>query len=137
MNRILVAIAIAVLSSSVAAAQQSKAKTKVEVKDGKTITVTGCVQRSTEGDGFVLTNVTGESGVMNSYHLVEVDNDDIDDHIGHRVEVTGKAADRDKGKVAVRTKTDKTESKSEIKGDLRGLPFLDVKSFKMLASVCP
>jgi hypothetical protein len=67
--------------------------------------------------------------------------DDIDKHVGHRVEITGKAADQGKGKIKVETKTEgttgKTESKSEVKGDLKGLPFLGVKSLKMIATVCP
>lgn len=136
------------LATAVAGAQdvKEKTKTKVTVEDGKTITVTGCVGRSAEG-GFTLTNVAGKEGAMGSYALVGGDdNDKIDDHVGHRVEITGKAADRGKGKLKVETKTEmkvkgedtkKTEAKSEVKGDLQGLPFLSVKSVRMLASVCP
>ena len=31
----------------------------------------------------------------------------------------------------------KTTSKAEVKGDLKGLPYLGVKDVRMLASVCP
>ena len=58
----------------------------------------------------------------------------------------GLAADKGKGKIKVETKNEtktdegdkaKTESRSEVKGDLKGLPFLGVKTLRMIASVCP
>lgn len=130
-----------VLACGVAAAQEAdkKSKTKVTVEDGKTITVTGCVERSASGE-FVLTNVAGKDGALGSY-IIASDDDDLKDRIGQRVEITGKAADKGKGKIKVETKTEgtagKTESNSEVKGDLKGLPFLGVKSLRMMASVCP
>jgi hypothetical protein len=134
-----------VLACGLAHAQdiEKKSKTKIRVDDGKSVTVTGCVERSTEG-GFMLTNVAGKDGALGSYMLAATDDnnlDDIDKHVGHRVEVTGKAADQGKGKIKVESKTEgtsgKTESKAEVKGDLKGLPYLGVKSFRMMASVCP
>jgi hypothetical protein len=132
------------LSAGLVSAQDAgKSELKVKVDDGKTITVTGCVERGAEG-GYILTNVAGKDGALSSYVLAESDDgdlDDIDKHVGHRVEVTGKAADQGKGKLKVESKSEgtsgKTESKSEVKGDLKGLPYLGVKSFKMLATVCP
>jgi hypothetical protein len=137
--------AAVVLACGLASAQEveKKSKMKVKVDDGKTVTVTGCVDRASEG-GFTLTNVAGKDGALGSYLLAATDDnnlDDIDKHVGHRVEVTGKAADQGKGKIKVESKSEgtsgKTESKAEVKGDLKGLPYLGVKSFKMLASVCP
>jgi hypothetical protein len=125
-------------------AQDVKSKTKVSVEDGKNITVTGCVQRDPDG-GFLLTNVAGKDGARGSYLLV-ADDEDLGKHLGHRVEVSGKAADQGKGKIAVETKNEvkttdgdkkKTESKSEVKGDLAGLPYLGVKSVRTIATVCP
>ena len=139
-----VAVAV-VLAGGLVMAQDidKKSKTKIKVDDGKTVTVTGCVERSPEG-GFTLTNVAGKDGAVGSYMLAGTDDNDLDDlgkHVGHRVEVTGKAADQGKGKIKVESKTEgtsgKTESKSEVKGDLKGLPYLGVKSFRMIASVCP
>ena len=48
-----------VLASGLAAAQDvsTKSKTTVKVEDGKTITVTGCIDRAPEG-GYMLTNVS-------------------------------------------------------------------------------
>ena len=139
-------IALAVLlAGGVAAAQEmDSSKTKVKVHDGKDVTVTGCVERAPEG-GFMLTNVANKDGVLGSYMLAPAEGhdafDDMDKHVGHRVEIDGKAADKGKGKITVETKTEgtsgKTEAKSEVKGDLKGLPYLGVKSLKMIAAVCP
>jgi hypothetical protein len=134
------------LACGIVAAQETdkKSKTKVTVEDGKTMSVTGCVERSAGGE-FILTNVAGKDGPLSSYVLAKDDDsddaDDLKDHVGHRVEITGKAADKGKGKIKVETKTEgtsgRTESNSEVKGDLKGLPFLGVKSLRMIASVCP
>jgi hypothetical protein len=136
-----------VLACGIAAAQETeqKSKTKVKVEDGKTMTVTGCVERGAGGE-FVLTNVAGKDGALGSYVIAgdedgDLDMDDLKEHLGHRVEITGKAADKGKGKITVETRTEgtsgRTESNSEVKGDLKGLPFLGLKSMRMIASVCP
>jgi len=134
------------LALGIASAQEmeKKTQTKVSVEDGKTVTVTGCVQRSADGE-YILTNVASKDGALSSYVLA-ADDEDLSKHVGHRLEVTGKAADQGKGKIKVETKNEskvgdgdkaKTESKSEVKGDLKGLPYLGVKSVRMIASVCP
>jgi len=135
----------ALLCAAVAVAQDDpKSKTKVKVEDGKDLTVTGCVARA-PGGGFTLTNVAGKKGTLGDYTLAVAGGhdafDDLDDHVGHRVEIEGRAADQGKGKIEVETKSEgtsgKTESKSAVKGDLKGLPYLGVKSLRMIASVCP
>jgi hypothetical protein len=143
--------AAVVLAGGLAFAQDDGAsKTRVVVEDGKDVSVTGCVRRSAEGE-YTLTHVAGKDGAVNSYFLAPLgDHDDaledIGKHVGHRVEITGKAADRGDGKIRVESKADvrkadggkgKTESTSEVKGDLAGLPYLGVKSARVLASVCP
>jgi hypothetical protein len=124
---------------------EHKSKTKISVKDGKEVTLTGCVVRSPEGN-FILSHAAGKDGSLGSYTLVAEDAGDFDDHVGHRVEVKGKAADQGSGKVKIESKTEvdagagekkKRESKTEVEGDLEGLPFLGVKSIKTLATVCP
>jgi len=121
-----------------------KSETKVSVEDGRSIKATGCVERNADG-GYTLTNVANKDGAMGSY-ILAADNDDLKNHVGHRVEISGKAADKGKGKVTVETKSEhrdsdgdkaKTTSKAEVKGDLKGLPYLGVKDVRMLASVCP
>jgi len=125
-----------------------KSKTKVSVDDGKEITATGCVARSGEKE-FSLTNAAGKSGALGSYVLIAEgdDRDELDKHVGHRVEIKGKAVDHGHGEMTVKTETEvrsddgdkkKRESTTKVKGDdLDGLPFLGVKSVRMLAAVCP
>jgi hypothetical protein len=124
---------------------ESTTKTKIEIKNGKDVTVTGCVKPGATGTEYMLTNVADNTGALHSYILVS-DDDNLSKHVGHRVQIEGKAADRGDGKVKTETKTtmkvehgdDKeTKAKSEVKGDLAGLPYLGVKSLKMIAASCP
>jgi hypothetical protein len=119
---------------------QTRSKTKVEVKDGKDITTTGCVERTARGE-YVLTGV----GTGGSIQYVLVGKDDVGKHLGERIEVTGKATDLGDAKVKVETKS-KTEGEDGAdtehrttkveKGDISGPPLLGVKSVKKLAPTC-
>ena len=138
MKLIVSAFCAAALAGATVAAQRSEvhSKQKVEVKDGRKVTVTGCVEQGP--DGLVLTDVEG-AGVTHSYILVGK-GDDIAKHVGHRVEITGRAADSDNGKVQVETtmkvdggKEQKNESK--VEGDLSA-PFLGVDKVRMVSSTC-
>jgi hypothetical protein len=120
-------------------------KTKITIKDGKDVSVTGCVEPTEGGKSFILTNVADKGGEMHSYFLVS-DEDNLAKHVGHRVVIEGKAADRGDAKVETETKTktkmehgdDKeTHAKSEMSGDLAHMPYLGVKSVKMIAASCP
>lgn len=134
------------VSTAMVSAQdvERKSKTKITVEDGKDVTVTGCVARSAEG-GFVLSHAAGKDGALGTYILAVEDEDDIEDRLGHRVEIKGKAADEGDGKVKIETKsqveaggdTRKRESTTRVEGDLKGLPFLGVKSIRTIATVCP
>ena len=134
-------VAAAVLAGGLALSAQDAPKTKVIVEDGKEMTVTGCVGRGADG-GYTLTHAAGKDGVVGSYILARLGGEDneldkLKDHVGHRMEVKGKAADKGDGRLRIETENKRTESKSEVKGDLEGLPFLGVKSARMLESVCP
>ena len=111
----------------------TKTKTKIEVKDGKDITVSGCLERN-PGGGYMLTTTQGAM----KYALVT--DDDLSKHVGHRVEVKGKAADRGDGKVKIESTVgsgdDKAKAKTEIKGDMSGMHYLGVKSLKMISTSC-
>ena len=72
----------------------TETKTKIEVKDGKEVKITGCLERN-PGSGYMLTDRAG--GLK--YMLVT--NDDLSKHIGHRIEVKGKAADKGDAKVKI------------------------------------
>jgi len=125
---------------------QTDVKSKVKVKDGADVEVTGCVASASRGpgDGYMLTNVADKKGTKPNYMLVDEDHD-LAKHIGHRVQISGKATDRD-GKVEIETKTktkvkhgddQETHSKSTVKGDTVGMAYLSVNSMKMIAATCP
>jgi hypothetical protein len=125
---------------------QTDVKSKVKVKDGADVEVTGCVASASRGtgDGYMLTNVADKKGSRPDYLLVD-DDHDVAKHLGHRVQISGKATDRD-GKIEIETKTktkvkhgddQETRSKSTIKGDTLGMAYLSVSSMKMIAATCP
>jgi hypothetical protein len=137
--------ALMVVSTVALGAQTSQTDTKstITVKDGKSVTVTGCVIPTSGGTGFMLTNVADKSGALHNYMLVS-DDGDLAKHVGHRVRIEGKVTDRGDGKVKIETKTktkvedgdDKeTTRKAEIEGT--GPSYLGVRSVKMIAAVCP
>ena len=138
-------VATLILTGMTSGAQESgKSKTKISVEDGREVTLTGCIERSAE-HGFVLNRAAGRDGAAGSYLLVGEDAEDLADHVGHRVEVKGKAADQGGGKLKIESKSEmesasgdrrKRESKTEVEGDLEGLPYLGVKSVRTLATVC-
>src|SRR5438270_2370535 len=68
-------------------------KRTIEVKDGKKITITGCLEKNASGT-YMLTS--SESGGR-EYALVT--DKDLSNQIGHRVAVRGKATDHGDGKV--------------------------------------
>src|SRR5437764_11980460 len=74
-------------------------KSKISVKDGKDVTVTGCVEPMASGAGFMLTDAADKSGRVHSYVLVS-DDVDLSKHVGHRVEIKGMAGDRGAAKVS-------------------------------------
>jgi hypothetical protein len=125
-----------------AQSSETTTRTKIQVKDGKDVKVTGCVEAGSSG-GFVLTHVADKSGALQRYFLVS-DDDDFAKHVGHRVQIDGKAADRNHGKVEVKSETkmdgvDKdTHSKTKASGDdLSYTPYLGVKHMTMIAASCP
>ena len=126
--------------------RETEIRSKVTVKDGKSVEVTGCVAPAVVGGGFVLTNVADKTGALHDYVLVSDDDGELKKHVGHRVQLSGKVTDRGDAKVKIESKSktkvehgdDKeTKSESEIQGDVKGAPYLGVKSVKMIAATCP
>jgi len=143
-------IAVAAFAGATVSAQvETKVDTKVKVKDGKEVQMTGCVAVASGPAAYMLTNalMNGKNGgAVHNYYLVG-DTGGLKNHVGHMVEIKGKAVDRGDGKLVVETKTkverehaddSKSKGKTEVKGDLNGapLPFLDVTSVKMLRASC-
>jgi hypothetical protein len=123
---------------------ETETKSKIAIKGGKDLRVTGCVEPTSSGD-FMLTSVADKDGALHSYMLVSEDVD-LAKHVGHRVQISGRAADQGDATIKSETKTKtkvengdgkETHHKSEVRGDLAGVPFLGVKSVKMIAAVCP
>ena len=118
-------------------------KTKVEIKDGRNVTVTGCLERRENGDYF-LTDVRENRRTDPSQYAL-VTEDDLSKHVGERVEVKGTAVANGNGRVKIESKT-KTEvengkdleTKSKTEGTSGALdpPFLGLKSIKTVASSC-
>ena len=148
MQRLVLAMALAACAGATLAAQvKTKTETKVEVKGGKDVQLTGCVEPASGPAAYMLTNVaTSEKtpDIVHNYYLVGK-TDDLEKHIGHVMEIDGKAIDRGRGEIEVETKTKierehapdtKEKSKTEIKGESAPLPFLDVSSVKMLRASC-
>ena len=146
MKRLGIALGLAAVYAAIVAAEpgQTESKSKIEVKDGQKVRVSGCIEPTASRTGFMLTHVADKSGALHSYMLV-ADDADLVKHVGHRVEIEGTAADRGDGRIETETKTksktengntSETHSKSEVRGDLAGAPFLGVKSVKMLAAAC-
>jgi phosphohistidine swiveling domain-containing protein len=139
-RRLVGATALSVLGCAVVATAQSgtterKEKTKIEIKDGKDVTLTGCLERSSGVTSYVLTD---EAGLL-KYAVVT--DDDLGRYVDHRVEIKGRAADRGDGKVKIERKTEgtsgrETESKVEAKGDTTVLPYLGLKSIKSVGPSC-
>jgi hypothetical protein len=146
MKRVFKTLSVLLAASTVglgAQTSQTDTKSTITVKDGKSVTVTGCVTPTSGGTGFMLTNVADKSGALHNYMLVS-DDGDLAKHVGHRVRIEGKVTDRGDGKVKIETKTktkvedgDDKEStrKTEIEGT--GPSYLGVRSVKMIAAVCP
>jgi hypothetical protein len=129
-------------------AQTSESKTKVKAEDGKTVTYTGCVQTGAETRTYILNNVipisktetTGTSGTVTTttYALVPEGKVDLQEHVGHKVEVTGVLVPAGKGDTKYKTKTKAKGAEEETKGEVeRGaVPQLKVVSVRPLAERC-
>lgn len=147
MKRTVVVIGLATMCVAGLSAQTQETKTttrtKVETKGGKDVTVSGCIQRGLGGD-YTLTGVrSSRRSDPTEYALVS--SDDLSKHVGHRMQLHGKAVIHGEGKVVVQstTKTEADhgkdlESKTKTEGTAGTLdmPVLGVKSMKMLFPSC-
>jgi hypothetical protein len=146
-NLTAIAFGIAALSAVALNAQSQESKvtttTKVEIKNGKTVTVRGCLSRRANGDYMLSDARENMSQAATEYSIVTDDN--LSKDVGHRVEIKGKTVGNHDGKVKVETKTKvdvedgkDTENKSKTEGTtgLFDAAYLGVNSMKMLSSSC-
>jgi hypothetical protein len=114
-SRIAVAIGLAAMCTARLTAQTQEGKittnTKVEIKSGKDVTMSGCLERRPNGD-YLLTEVRKNRHLKPSRHAL-VTSEDLSKHVGERVEIQGKAVAHGKDK-----------------------PLLDVRSMKTLSPSC-
>jgi len=139
-KRLISAVTLSVLGCAVAVTAQTgtserKEKTKIEIKDGRDVTLTGCLERSSGMTNYVLTDEVGD------LRYAVVTDDDLGRYVNRRVEIKGRAADRGDGKVKIERRTEgtsgrETESKVEAKGDTTVLPYLGLKSIKDVGRSC-
>jgi hypothetical protein len=158
MRQFIVAIATALAVGSFAVHAQEatvKSTTKVKGDDVKPVTFTGCLQTGTEAHSFILdkvvpvssntkTEVTGTSGQITkttttTYALVPAERVELQQYVGHKVEVTGIQLSGD-SKTETRTKVEREDAKDvktkeKSKTD-NGAPQLRVTSIKHLADSC-
>jgi hypothetical protein len=145
MTTIAIGLAVACVGALSAQTQETKTtnKTTVEMKGGKSVTVTGCLERRESGD-YMLTSIRDVRGMDPSRYALVTD-DDLSKHVGERVRIEGKTVSPGDGTVAAKseTKTEvesgkELETKSQTEGTTGALdmPFLGVKSLKTLSSSC-
>jgi hypothetical protein len=113
-------------------AEQSAAKPQ---SDAKTLTITGCVEKGTGTDSFVLEEASaasapapgakpgekpaGTTGATKSYALMAKPGEDLSKHVNHKIEVTG---------IVAAAPSSAPGSPKEV---------LNVQSIKMVATTCP
>jgi len=138
MNMTAISTAIVLASAVSLGAQSSETTTKttIDVKDGRKVNVTGCIEAGLEG-GYILTNVADKTGERHEYTLVS-DNEDFSKVIHDRVEIEGTIADSQDGKVEIKTETKVDGPARDTHSKVEGrAAFLGVKHMKMIATSCP
>jgi hypothetical protein len=132
----IVALTFAAISVVALGAQTSETttKTKIDIKDGKDVKVTGCVEAGSNG-GYVLNDVSTKHEDLHRYILVS--NDDFSKVLGQRVEIEGTVADRKDGKVEIKTETKSEGDAKDTHSKVEGTgPYLGVKHMKRISGTC-
>lgn len=115
--------------------------TKFEVKDGRPLKVSGCVQPFHDA-GYMLANEKGD------LKYVLVSNVDLRKFVGRRVEIQGIGANTDEGTIMVekvvgtsgqfgveKLEGEEKKQSKEIAGDV-GFPYVSVESVRKLSNRC-
>jgi len=124
-------------------------QTKVKAEHAQTTTFTGCLQTGTEAKTYILDKVvqsktteivgtSGETATVTKYELVPSEQVEMQQHVGHKVEVTGVLIPAGKGdaKIKTETKLPGQEEKTEAKIEKGPTPQFRVVSIKQLADSC-
>lgn len=162
MTRTATGLCLAAAFGLVASLGAQSTTSTAQVNDRDSITVTGCLQRDASG-GFTLANAriepstatgaygsttgaTGTSGTTattaESTWKLEGKSVDLDEHVGHRIAVTGKEKSPDSTSAATSTTAGTSGTTGSTMAGQRSATAdanarkLDVKSVKMLSSSC-
>jgi len=147
--------AAALMLGLTVSAQDTKVQTTTKTKGGEaqTVSYTGCVGAGTETRTYVLNDVvpvtrttetvgTGGSSTVTEtkYMLVPSDTVTIQQHVGHKVQVTGTLDPGGDSKTQTKTKIDREDGpdstvKEKTKND-NAMPQFRVTSIKDLAERC-
>lgn len=145
-----IALGCAAMLQTTTGAQSSemKSKTKVKADDGQVVKYTGCVQTGTETRTYILQNAvpvarteaTGTSGTMTTttYMLLPEAKVELQQQVGHKVEISGVMVPAGKGETKYEAKTKSKGGEEKTKGEVeRGaMPQLKVVSVRPLAESC-
>jgi len=112
----------------------------------QTTTFTGCLQTGTEAKTYILDKVapsktaevvgtTGETSPVTKVELIPSEQVQMQEHVGHKVEVTGALIPPGKG-VKAESKLPGQEEKTEAKIEKGATPQFRVVSIKQLADSC-
>jgi hypothetical protein len=124
-------------------------QTKIKAEHAQTTTFTGCLQTGTEAKTYILDKVvatkttemvgtSGETTTVTKYELVPSEQVQMQEHVGHKVEVTGVLVPAGKGEAKIKTETKLPgqEEKTEAKIEKGATPQFKVISIKQLADSC-
>ncbi len=125
-------------------------QTKIKAEHAQTTTFMGCLQTGTEAKTYILDKVvpsktttevvgtSGETATVTKYELVPSEQVEMQEHVGHKVEVTGVLVPAGKGdaKIKTETKLPGQEEKTETKIEKGPVPQFRVISIKQLADSC-
>jgi hypothetical protein len=133
--------ALAIVGAATLGAQTTETTTttttKIDLTGGRHVKVTGCVEPGPDG-GYILANVADKSGT-HRYMLVS-GSDFFRKHVGNRVQVEGRAADRTHGWASIQSDTTTDGVRSHLETDARSdassMRYLGADHMKMIAASC-
>lgn len=124
-------------------------QTKIKAEHAQTTTFTGCLQTGTEAKTYILDKVvptktteivgtSGETATVTKYELIPSEQVEMQEHVGHKVEVTGVLVPAGKGEAKIKTesKLPGQEEKTEAKIEKGATPQFRVISIKPLGDSC-
>jgi hypothetical protein len=155
MRRVLTTMGLALSCASMltlqshAQSSETETRTKVKTEHATQVTYTGCVQSGTQTRTFVLQNVApvrrtetiatpGGSVTTTTYELLPEGKVELQQQVGHKVEVTGVLipAGNGESKITTRTKTNGKEEKTTSEIDRGATSQLRVVSVRPLGESC-